>query len=154
MDLASRYLTLLANQTASHAFTNHNGSVPTVVDVRMALQDVGAFAPQIGSFEEQSIGEEDSRGMESFLKWLAGDESKEIRRIAGMLGIEGEVDVEAGNEREDFLTGKLSQQLLLFLQIADWQFIKPLRRSIVRRVKSPDFRAQSWGKVQTSGRYV
>ncbi|MCJ1474267.1 hypothetical protein MMC13_002925 [Lambiella insularis] len=104
VDLASRYLTLLAKQTASHAFTNHNEAVPTIMDVRMALQDVGALRPQIGSMEEQSVGGEDTRGMEGFLRWMSGDENREIRRVAGMIGTEGEVDVEASNEREDFLT--------------------------------------------------
>ena len=104
VDLASRYLCLLASQTAVHAFTNHNDLIPTVMDVRMALQDVGALRPQSGIMEEQCIGEEDTRGMDAFLKWMMGDESKEIRRIAGMLGTEGEVDVEAGAVAEDFLT--------------------------------------------------
>ncbi|MCJ1433023.1 hypothetical protein MMC27_002382 [Xylographa pallens] len=104
VDLASRYIVLLASQTASHAFANHNDVVPTVMDVRMALQDVGALRPQIGIMEEQSRNEEDTRGMDAFLKWMTGDESREIRRIAGMVGSEGDVDVEAGSEREDFLT--------------------------------------------------
>ncbi|MCJ1288528.1 hypothetical protein MMC34_000056 [Xylographa carneopallida] len=104
VDLASRYIVLLASQTASHAFSNHNDVVPTVIDVRMALQDVGALRPQLGIMEEQSRNEEDTRGMDAFLKWMTGDESREIRRIAGMVGSEGDVDVEVGGEREDFLT--------------------------------------------------
>ena len=108
VDLASRYIVLLASQTASHAFSNHNDVVPTVIDVRMALQDVGALRPQLGIMEEQSRNEEDTRGMDAFLKWMTGDESREIRRIAGMVGSEGDVDVEVGGEREDFLTGKSS----------------------------------------------
>ncbi|MCJ1401938.1 hypothetical protein MMC11_005155 [Xylographa trunciseda] len=104
VDLASRYIVLLASQTAGHAFANHNDVVPTVTDVRMALQDVGALRPQIGIMEEQSGHEEDTRGMDAFLKWMMGDESREIRRIAGMVGSEGDVDVEIGSEREDFLT--------------------------------------------------
>ena len=108
VDLTSRYLCLLASRTAVHAFTNHNDLTPTVVDVRMALQDVGALRPQCGIMEEQCMGEEDTRGMDAFLKWMTGDESKEIRRIAGMLGTDGEVDVEAGAPVEDFLTGRMS----------------------------------------------
>ncbi|MCJ1379738.1 hypothetical protein MMC17_002841 [Xylographa soralifera] len=104
VDLAARYIVLLASQTASHAFANHNDVVPTAMDVRMALQDVGALRPQIGIMEEQSREEEDARGMDAFLKWMTGDESQEIRRIAGMAGSEGDVDVEVGSEREDFLT--------------------------------------------------
>ena len=106
VDLASRYIVLLASQTADHAFTNHNDVIPTVVDFRMALQDVGALRPQIGVMEEQSRGEEDTRGMDAFLKWMTGDESREIRRIAGMAVSDGEVDIGIGDEREDFLTGE------------------------------------------------
>ena len=107
VDLAARYLDLLARQTAAHAISNHNDCVPTVTDVRMALQDVGALRPQIGIMEEQTRGEEDMRGMDAFLKWIVGEESKEIKRIAGMLAAGGEeVDVEIGIEREDFLTGQ------------------------------------------------
>ena len=71
----------------------------------MALEDVGALRPQIGAMEEQSIGEEDTRGINAFLKWMMGPENKEIRRIAELSGVEGEVDIEAGAEKEDFLTG-------------------------------------------------
>ncbi|MCJ1280866.1 hypothetical protein MMC26_000183 [Xylographa opegraphella] len=74
------------------------------MDVRMALQDVSALRPEIGIMEEQARDQEDTRGMDAFLKWMTGDESREIRRIAGMVGSEGDVDVEVGNEREDFLT--------------------------------------------------
>ncbi|MCJ1249151.1 hypothetical protein MMC30_006374 [Trapelia coarctata] len=104
VDIASRYLCLLASQTATHAFINHNDLIPTVTDVRMALEDVGALSPQIGAMEEQSIGEEDTRGMNAFLKWMMGSENKEIRRIAELSGAEGEVDIEAGAEKEDYLT--------------------------------------------------
>ena len=104
VDLASRYLNLLASKTASHASINHNDLVPTVTDVRMALQDVGAFEPQIAAMEEQCLGEEDMRGVEGFLGWLEGDGSAEIRRIAGLGGMEAEVvEVEAGVQKEDFL---------------------------------------------------
>lgn len=105
VDIASRYLCLMASKTATHAFINHNDFTPTVTDVRMALEDVGALRPQLGSMEEQCIGEEDTRGMDAFLKWMTGEENKEIRRIAALLGTDGEVDVEADVEKEDFLTG-------------------------------------------------
>ena len=120
VDLASRYLHLLASQTAVHAFTNHNELSPTVMDVRMALQDVGALRPQRGIMEEQCMGEEDTRGMDAFLKWMTGDESKEIRRIAGMVGTDGEVDVEDGAVTEDFLTGRNPDYSRKFLFHADY----------------------------------
>lgn len=108
VDIASRYLCLLASYTATHAFINGNDFIPTVTDVRMALEDVGALRPQIGAMEEQSMGEEDTRGIDAFLRWMTGPENKEIMRIAELLGAEGEVDIEAGAEKEDYLTGSYS----------------------------------------------
>ena len=106
VDLAARYLTLLATTTASHAIINHNDPTPTIMDVRMALQDVGALRPQISIMEEQYRGEEDMRGMEAFIQWMEGEGHQEIRRIAGLAGVDGEVvDVEAV-EKEDFLSGE------------------------------------------------
>ena len=105
VDIASRYLILLASTTASHALLNNNDSTPTLMDLRMALQDVGALGPQMGGMEEQNRGEEDMRGIEAFVDWLSGETNKEIRRIAGLARNEGEVvDVEPGTEREDYLT--------------------------------------------------
>ena len=106
VDLTSRYLILLAQKTADHSILNHNEITPTIMDVRLALQDVGAFHPQISIMEEQCRGEEDTRGLEMFLKWMQGDGNREIRRIAGLAPSEGEVvALEAGEEREDFLSG-------------------------------------------------
>ena len=106
VDLTVRYLMLLASTTAAHAEGNHNDACPDVTDIRMALQDVGAFVPQMHAMEEQWNGEEDMRGIESFLDWVKGDTNKELRRIAGLAPTEGQVvDVEALNAKEDFLTG-------------------------------------------------
>ena len=106
VDLAARYLALLASTAASHASINHNDLTPTITDVRMALYDVGALRPQISIMEEQSRGEEDLRGVEAFIEWVMGEGNKEIRRIAGLAAMEGEAaEVEALVDREDFLTG-------------------------------------------------
>lgn len=92
-DLASRYLTLIASQTARHALLRaENGSDPlldgsdavTVTDVRMAMQDAGALFPQMSEMEEQMQGEEDMRGVEAFVTWCTSRNNKEIRRIAGL----------------------------------------------------------------------
>ena len=106
VDLATRYISLLATTVAARAYSNHNDATPTITDLRMALQDIGALGPQIGAMEEQCRGEEDTRGVDSFVEWLKGPANREIRRIAGLTATEGEVvDVEAGAGREDFLTG-------------------------------------------------
>ena len=106
VDLTSRYLILLAQKTADYSMLNHNELTPTIMDVRLALQDVGALRPQISITEEQCKGEEDMRGLELLLKWIKGDGNREIRRIAGLAPSEGEmVALDAGEEREDFLSG-------------------------------------------------
>lgn len=106
VDLAARYLTLLATKTASHALANHKDPTPTITDVRMALQDVGALWPQMSTMEEQCRDEEDLRGVEAFVGWMKGEGNHEIRRIAGLAVTPGEaLDMAALEEREDFLTG-------------------------------------------------
>lgn len=72
VDLAARYLILLATKTASYAISNRNVVVPTITDVRMALQDVGALWPSISAMEEQVIDEEDLRGVTGFIEWMRG----------------------------------------------------------------------------------
>lgn len=89
VDLASRYLALLAAHTSRHALLrNPQQPAPpaiTVTDVRLALQDVGALYPQLGVMEEQVRGEEDMRGVEAFVSWCIGPGALEIRRIAGLV---------------------------------------------------------------------
>ncbi|KAL8731115.1 MAG: hypothetical protein Q9166_003643 [cf. Caloplaca sp. 2 TL-2023] len=106
VDLTARYLALLASHSAVHAQENHYDPTLTVTDVRMALQDVGALWPQKSAMEEHLTGEEDMRGIEAFVKWAMGEESREIRRVAGLIETEAPlpgIDVPA--EKEDFLTG-------------------------------------------------
>lgn len=107
VDIASRYLILLASKTASHALLSRNELSPTISDARMALQDVGALWPQVNIMEEQFQNEEDMRGVETFIEWMKGEVNQEIRRIAGLGAAPGDViGIEAGR-REDFLTGLL-----------------------------------------------
>ncbi|KAI9819617.1 MAG: hypothetical protein M1827_007067 [Pycnora praestabilis] len=105
VDLCARYILLLASTTAAHAWNNHNDFAPDLTDVRMAMQDCGAFRPQLSVSEEQWRGEEDMRGIEVFLEWVRGNANREIRRVAGKVGETGDVvEVAALGEREDFLT--------------------------------------------------
>lgn len=107
VDLAARYLGLLAQRTADNAWLNHDDMIPTITDVRMALQEVGALYPELSPLEEQLHYDDDMRGMQNFINWIEGDTHKEMRRIAGLLRTPGElVDIEAGAYREDFLTGE------------------------------------------------
>ena len=78
-DLAARYLSLLCERTASHATHNNGDSADfTVVDVRLALQDVGALLPQTVAVAEDWRGEEDLRGVEEFVEWFTGQRMKEM----------------------------------------------------------------------------
>ena len=107
VDLAARYLILVASKTSDYAWLNHNDSSPSITDVCMALQDVGALRPQLSVMEEQLGYDDDIRGIDTFLAWIRGDGNKEIRRIAGLEKTEGDmIDVEVGSEREDFLMGR------------------------------------------------
>lgn len=90
---------------------NRNDSTPTIMDVRMALQDAGALYPQIGVMEEQCRQEEDLRGVKAFVDWMQGEVNHEIRRVAGLATTPGEpvVDIDAlETGKEDFLTGGFS----------------------------------------------
>ncbi len=106
-DLAARYMLLLAQPTATHASLNHNEPELSleiaIQDVRMAMQDCGALAPEKTMEEQIFYGEEDTRGVDGFLAWATGQGNREIRRIA-LEGGEG--------AKEDFLTG-----LFLYLAI-------------------------------------
>ena len=99
-DLAARYMILLAQTTATHASLNHN--VPelsleiSLQDVRMAMQDCGALAPEKVLEDQEFDGEEDTRGVDLFLEWAKGSGNGEIRRIA----LEG-----GDTAKEDYLTG-------------------------------------------------
>ncbi|KAI9847408.1 MAG: hypothetical protein M1837_002597 [Sclerophora amabilis] len=91
VDLAARYLTLLASTTASITASNANlPEAPQLVDVRMAMQECGAFRPQLAASEELWLvtgdgeEEEDVRGVIAFVDWVLGEGNREIRRVAGM----------------------------------------------------------------------
>lgn len=94
-DIAARYMYLLAQSTASHASINHTELEISILDVRMAMQDCGALAPEKVLEEQLFDGEEDTRGMEAFLAWTTGAGNREIRRIA----LEG-----GDGTKEDYLT--------------------------------------------------
>lgn len=104
-DLAARYLLLLSTQTLEHALNAHEDiPTPRLDDVLLALADVGALRPQMSRVEEGWRGEEDLRGVQGFIGWARGEVNREIRRVAGLVREEGDVD-EEGAVREDFLAG-------------------------------------------------
>lgn len=105
-DITARYLLLLSSSTAEQATINHEDDpVPTIADVRRALQDAGALRPQKSELEEMQEGEEDLRGIEAFTSWFAGPSHREIRRIAGFVPTEGDMVDADSLATEDYLTG-------------------------------------------------
>ncbi|KAK4221829.1 hypothetical protein QBC38DRAFT_448816 [Podospora fimiseda] len=104
-DLAARYLTRLCELTATHASLNSSLEnlpmlegpdrpasaqpvqypsvpVPSIIDVRLAFQDIGVLLPEKIQQEQDYLGIEDLRGVEQFIAWAAGSLNKEIQRVA------------------------------------------------------------------------
>lgn len=109
IDLTARYLILLATKTSENSWLTHNSPVPTITDIRLALQDLGALRPQLGDMEEQFRMDDDMRGVDDFINWFKGDANRNIMRVAGLVKPTSEVEIEAGVEREDFLQSKPMQ---------------------------------------------
>lgn len=104
-DITGRYLLLLGSSAAEHAANSHpDDPAPTLADIQLALEDVGALQPQMKGFEEDWRQEEDMRGIDALLSWFSGPVNREIQRIAGFIPSEGDVVDADLVEKEDFLT--------------------------------------------------
>lgn len=118
-DLTARYLVLVASEAAQTAASTHGDNIPTVQDVRLALEKVGALRPQMRATEEalkplvkvdgMLVPFEDLRGVRNFVKWAEGPVHAEIRRVGGLASGESDnvADLAAGmDENEDYVTSK------------------------------------------------
>ncbi len=100
-DLTIRHLNLLCASLARHSQLRQPpppGQPPneiTLLDVRMALQETGAFYPSVSDMEEQARGYEDTRGVDAFIAWSTGEVNREIRRIAGMDSLASDLSIPA-----------------------------------------------------------
>lgn len=119
---------LLAETTRNHALLNHNDPVPDITDVRMALTDCGTLLPILTAAEQDWIekfrrpldqfdnlkhgdirregeirrrDDQDTQDVRDFIKWIGGDQNREIRRIAAVLPEPGPGGTVNG---EDYLT--------------------------------------------------
>lgn len=106
-DMAARYLELLCEETARHATLNNSTTLlgdldPTVLDIRMAMEDIGALLPERNYEEQKFMDKEDIRGVRQFTEWASGPKCKEIKRIA----LEGNDTVEEEVQATDYLTGE------------------------------------------------
>ncbi|KAJ4288122.1 hypothetical protein N0V90_012139 [Kalmusia sp. IMI 367209] len=134
VDLAARYLTLLASRTAYNAYSNHNDLEPDVSDVRMAMQDCSLLVPTLTAAEElwkeilrkpleeydeesgarakeeKRRDAEDTADVTAFVDWVKGKENKEIMRIAGVLKTERTAIEQADAvEMEDYLSSLMKK---------------------------------------------
>ncbi|KHN95314.1 Bromodomain associated domain protein [Metarhizium album ARSEF 1941] len=97
-DIAARYLTTLCEKTASHAIHNQGDAADyTIVDVRLALQEVGALLPEKTATEQAWLGKEDTTGVDDFIGWFSGERMTELMEMG--VG-DGESDA------TDYLSGK------------------------------------------------
>ncbi|KAG6111797.1 hypothetical protein E4U14_002275 [Claviceps sp. LM454 group G7] len=96
-DIAARYLTALCLSTASHAVHNHGDAGDyNLVDVLMALQDVGAVQPakkramgltwqdsenEGQNKEDDDDGAEEGWVVDEFVEWFAGQRMRELMLI-------------------------------------------------------------------------
>ena len=148
VDLAARYLLLVATKTAAMAWSNHGDPEPEVTDVRMALEAVGLLRPAHSALEDQFSDDDDMRGVEGFVGWMRSDANREIMRIAGMVGTESQAAGLEG-EREDYLTGTEGLALPRLLQRLTRG--QSLRKSTARRARRRDSRARCSGSRRRSG---
>jgi transcription initiation factor TFIID subunit 3 len=107
--ITTSYMKSLAT-TVSELTASHYKSSPGVHEVRLALEQLGAFAPSKTAIEQWIEDEEDTRGVHAFIAWCMGEVAKADRRMAG---IAGETDLEglyradlADGEKLDFLTSE------------------------------------------------
>lgn len=98
-DIAARYLAALCEKTAAHAIHNQGDAGDyTIVDVRLALQEVGALLPEKTATEQEWLGTEDTTGVDEFIEWFSGQRMTELMEMG--VG-DGEIDA------TDYLNGRV-----------------------------------------------
>ncbi|KAL7628713.1 hypothetical protein AAE478_000228 [Parahypoxylon ruwenzoriense] len=104
-ELASNYLAIIAQRTAIHAGSNNEfgyPGIPGLVDVRLALEDCSALWPDREFVAQELAGQEDTRGVDDFIRWATGKKNQRIRKVAGLdKPAVGEVDVEGLEEQRE-----------------------------------------------------
>ncbi|KAI0896951.1 hypothetical protein F4806DRAFT_415701 [Annulohypoxylon nitens] len=85
--LVAKYMMTISHRVAKIAVSrDENGisCIPDITDVRMALEDCGAFMPNKEFTEQIYYGKEDTRGVDSFIQWAMGPKNARIRKVAGL----------------------------------------------------------------------
>ncbi|KAI1491922.1 hypothetical protein F5X96DRAFT_692790 [Biscogniauxia mediterranea] len=89
-ELAGSYLGAIARRAAQHAALHPNPdaaappAAPTLTDVRLALEECGALWPERELVSQELRGEEDTRGVDDFIRWATGRKNLRIRKVAGV----------------------------------------------------------------------
>lgn len=91
----------------------------STVDIRMALQDLGALLPEALPVQQEWLGEEDLRGVEEFVKWFSGQRMKEIMDFAKGDGENDEIDYLHGESGRGLLAFQLALSPLAWLTYDD-----------------------------------
>lgn len=110
--LVAKYMMTISYRVAKIAVSrDENGisCIPDITDVRMALEDCGAFMPNKEFTEQIYYGKEDTRGVDSFIQWAMGPKNARIRKVAGLdKPTAGVPEIEGAEEPKetDYLSGK------------------------------------------------
>ncbi|KAF1999537.1 bromodomain associated domain-containing protein [Amniculicola lignicola CBS 123094] len=107
-DITARYIVLLTTRTLEFSQHNHDDALPSVTDVRLAMQDCGLLVPTLTPSEEiwkemlrkpledyeESTGAraneaerrdaEDTADVREFVNWFESKANKELGRIASL----------------------------------------------------------------------
>ncbi|KAI1376326.1 hypothetical protein F4677DRAFT_88606 [Hypoxylon crocopeplum] len=106
-ELAGNYMTGIARSTALYATLNNETGfpgLPSIVDVRLALEDNGALEPQRVFESQQVTNKEDTRSVDEFINWAKGHRNRRIRKVAGVdrpAAGDGDVGMEGGEEQRE-----------------------------------------------------
>lgn len=124
-ELAGNYITAISKQVVYHAADNNPEALePSIVDVRMALEDCGALPGSCAADQDMIDGEEGMHAVDDFIAWTMGKKNQRIRKIAGLgtgasapLG-EGEEEVE--EPPTDYLSGRLRLETVSGICSSSW----------------------------------
>ncbi|KAI0383715.1 hypothetical protein F5Y04DRAFT_19590 [Hypomontagnella monticulosa] len=86
-ELTANYFTAISRSTAQHAGLNNevgSPSIPDIVDVRLAFEECGVLWPEREFTSQELRGEEDTRGIDEFIRWAKGKKNQRIRKVAAL----------------------------------------------------------------------
>lgn len=151
-ELAGEYMAVLAREAHRNAEHNHPWDQNiTIPDVRQALEYAGALVPDDLVKKEDCGGDEDSRGVETFKRWVEGPKNAEINRVAEAFQQTGQLLEPPDGERVDQIhRDYLSRKLVLpCCRICLANPVSPSQNSSRSTVRTttPNMPAPSWARA-------